>query len=411
MPRFRYRAIGPNKKVVNKVISAADYAEAHHLIIISGMEPVKITQIGVQDTTGTLKKLTLKEVTIFCRQFGTMISAGIPLIRIFEILREQAVKEKQKNNYGIYEKIYDSIQKGYSLNECMAELGSVFPAMLVNMVRAGEVSGSLDRVIGKMADYYDAQNKLINRVKTGLMYPKILIAMVIVIVLGLFGFILPKFFVVFDELDIVLPKLTLIVIAMSDFVKDKWYVLLIIGLSGVLAFSIAMTNESFAYFVDMAKTKIPKVREAVEKMAIANFTSTMGVLYSSGVPMLQSLEIAAAVLDNRFYHDKLSQVIIEVEAGKMLSIALAEAQIFEPMVTSLMRIGEESGNLEEIFFKAADFYAAEAEEAVARMVAVIEPIIIIFIGIVVLIVVAAVLLPSFSMASQVTEKANSGAEY
>ena len=407
MPKFRYKA-RKDKKIINKVLEAGDYAEAHNTLVANGLEPIKITQIGKDESKKKARKMTLKEVTIFCRQFVTMLTSGVSVVRAVDILREQALKENKKHLYRIYEQVYQDIQKGYALNEAMLAQGDVFPPMLVHMVRAGEISGSLDTVLERTAEYYESQHKLISRVQTSLMYPKILGFMIVAIVLGLFAFVLPQFFVVFDELDLTLPVLTEIVISISDFVIYKWYVLVIVVMSFLLAWSIAMTNEKFAYQVDYLKTRLPIVKVAVEKVAIANFTSTMGVLYSSGVSILQALEISAAVLNNRYYTAKFEQVIREVETGKMLSVAVDEAEVFDPMVTSLLRIGEESGNLEAIFETTATFYMSEAEEAIARMITALEPIVIVVIGVIVLMVVAAVLLPTFSMATQVSDQATSG---
>ena len=408
MPRFRYKAKKDDGKVVNKMIEASDYAEAHGLLVSSGLEPIKITQFDKDISKEKNKKMTLKEVTIFCRQFVTMLASGVSLVRAMDILREQALKESNFHLYRIYDRVYQDVQKGYSLNEAMLAQDGVFPPMLIHMVEAGEISGSLDNVLGRTAEYYESQNKLINRVQTSLMYPKLLVGMIIFIVLGLFAFVLPQFFVVFDDLSLELPRITEIIIMISDFVIYKWYILVIVVVALLLAWSIAMTNERFAYRVDYLKTKLPIVKVAVEKVAIANFTSTMGVLYSSGVSMLQALEISAAVLNNRYYTDKFEQVIREVETGKMLSTAVAEAEVFDPMVTSLLRMGEESGNLESVFETTAVFYMNEAEEAIARMITAIEPIVIVVIGLIVLLVVAAVLMPTFSMATQISDQAASG---
>ena len=332
-------------------------------------------------------------------------------MKVFDILRTQSDQERKPHLYDIYNQIYQDIQRGYALNECMLAQDAVFPPMLIHMVRAGEISGSLEKVIERTAVYYEAQNRLHNRVKTGMMYPKILLVMIVVIVLGLFAFVLPQFFVVFDDMNLDLPRITEIIVGISNFIIEKWYVLLIVVLSVMLAWSIAMTNEGFAYQVDYYKTRLPLVKIATEKLAIANFTSTMGVLYSSGVPMLQALEISSSVLNNRYYTNKFSQIIYEVESGKSLSQSIAEAEVFDPMVTSMMTIGEESGNLEMIFATTSEFYMNEAEEAIARMITAMEPAVIVIVGVLVLVVVAAVLLPTFSMATQVTDQANSGGEF
>lgn len=408
MARFRYKARRPDGKVIRRYMDVSDYSEAYMLLEEKKLEPIDIVQVEANFEDRKLKKISLKEVTIFCRQFATMISSGIPLVKALDIMRVQARKERKKNLQTVYERLYQDVQKGFALYEAMLAQGGVFPPMLIHMVQAGEVGGSLDTVIERTAEYYDSQNKLINRVNSSMMYPKILLFMIVFIVLALFAFVLPKFFVVFEQLDLELPMMTKVVISISDFIIQKWYVLVIIAITCILIFQIAMTNDRFAYQMDYRKTRFPIVKIAVEKLAIANFTSTMGVLYSSGVSLLQSLEIAASVVNNRFYQDRFHQIIIEVEGGKPLSQALEEADIFDPMVTSLISIGEEAGNLEEVFETTSDFYMNEAEEAIARMITALEPIVIIVIGVLVLFVVAAVLMPTFSMATQISDQAGSG---
>ena len=333
-----------------------------------------------------------------------MLSAGIPLVKAFDILTVQAKQTGQRQLYKIYGNIYQNIQKGMSLNECMRAEGDVFPPMLVNMVRAGEASGNLDIVIDKCGVYFESQYRLKNKIKTGLLYPKILLVLLVIIVIGLFTFILPKFFVVFDQLDVELPSVTQAVMAISDFFINQWLYIVIVVVALWLLFVILMTNYQFAFYIDQIKTQLPIVKLATEKVAIANFSSTMAVLYGSGVSMLDSLEIASSILNNRYYEDRFKAVIKAVESGKMLSAALEKEQIFEPMFTSLMFVGEEAGNLEHILQEISVFYMSEAEEAIARMVTVIEPVILVIIGVLLLVVIAAVIVPSFSLASQITEK-------
>lgn len=404
MAKFQYRARDIDGKIIKKHVEASEYAEVYEMLVKNKLEPINITQLDKAEKELKTKKLNLKTVTIFCRQFGTMLSAGIPMVSIFDILQDQSKKTGQKQLYKIYHNIFQNIQKGYSMAECMRMEGEVFPPMLINMVRAGEVSGNLDVVIDKCGTYFESQNELKNKIKTGLMYPKILLGMLVVIVVVMFTFVLPKFFIVFEQLDVELPAVTQAVIAISDFFIEQWVYIIAAVVAVWLLISILMTNYQIAFYVDQLKTQIPVVKNATEKVAIANFSSTMGVLYGSGVSMIDSLEIASSILSNRYYEDLFKNVIKEVESGKMLSTALEKEKIFEPMFTSLLFVGEESGDLEHILEETSTFYMSEAEEAITRMVTLIEPIIIVLIGVMLLVVVAAVIVPSFSLASQIQDK-------
>lgn len=405
MAKFRYTARDVEGKVVKKYVEASNYADVYENIEKNGLQPVKIIQLDKQEKQTKAKKLSLKTVTLFCKQFGSMLSAGIPLVKAFDILTVQAKQTGQRQLYRIYKNIYQNIQKGMSLNECMRAEGDVFPPMLVNMVKAGEASGNLDVVIQKCGVYFEAQHKLKNKIKSGLLYPKILLVLLVCIVVGLFTFILPKFFDVFTQLDMELPAVTQIVVSISNFFISKWLYIVIVIVAIWLLFTILMTNYQFAFYIDQIKTQLPAIKVATEKVAIANFSSTMAVLYGSGVSMLDSLEIASSILSNKYYEDRFKSVIKSVESGKMLSASLDKEKIFEPMFTSLMYVGEEAGNLEQILQDISEFYMSEAEEAITRMVTLIEPIILVVIGLLLLVVVAAVILPSFSLASQVSDMA------
>lgn len=402
MPIFKYTARGQDgKSTVKRSIEARNYAEAHSALVKSGLVPIHIVEVQGGSSRGEAKprKMSLREVAMFCRQFSTMLSAGVTLVKAFDILRTQAKASGQKNLALVYNRIYSKIHRGESLFEAMSGEGNVFPPMLVNMVRAGEVSGNLDTVMERTAEYFFSQNRLRNKIKTGTSYPKILLFMTVAIVLALFTFVLPQFFVVFETMDIELPQITIVVVAISNFITQKWYVVLMVAAGIFFTLKLLMKNPSFAFQVDVYKTKIPVVKVAISKIAIANFTATMGVLYASGVDMLESIEIAKSVIRNRLYEQKFSRIITAVESGSMLSVAMEQEQVFEPMVASMLFIGEESGNLEQILESTSKFYENEADEAIARMIAVMEPVMIIVIGIIVLALVASVILPSFSLAS------------
>jgi type IV pilus assembly protein PilC len=404
MPIFKYEAQTEDGTIIKKAMESTSYADAYATLVDKGLAPIKIEPIEKEKHGNKIDKMKLRDVTIFCRQFSTMIGAGMSIIKIFDMLRKQETSSKQRYLIAIYEEVYRQVNAGMSLSEAVGSMQDVFPAILINMIRAGEVSGNLDSVMEKTAAYFASRNKLMNKIKTGMVYPKILVAMIVIIVLAMFTFILPEFFKMFEILEIDLPGITLLLIGISNFITTKWYIIIIAVLVVIGAYRAALLNPTFVYNLDVFKTKIPIVKVMTQKTAIANFTNTMGVLYSSGVSMMESIEISAAVLENKYYEDQLSDVVKDVENGKMFSLSLEERDIFEPMVTALLFSGEESGNLDTILAETAEFYSNEAEEATARMVATMEPIMIIVIGVIVGFIVAAVLLPTFSLASGLSNK-------
>ena len=333
-----------------------------------------------------------------------MIGTGITISKAFDILQTQEKENKNEKRYKLYHNVYEEIQRGQSLYEALKLQGSAFPAMLTNMVQAGEMSGNLDTIMERTAVYFEKQSRMMSKLRSSLAYPKILMIMALTIVIALFTFVLPNFFVVFEQMEVELPYITQVVVKISDFLREKWYIIIFVVIGTVLAWKIALTSPPIAYEWDYIKTRIPIVKEAMKKTAISNFTSTMGMMYSSGVSMLDSITVAATVLQNRYYESEFRYIIDSVAAGAMMSTALLESKIFEPMVSSMLFIGEESGNLDELLDKTADFYETEADEAISKMVTTIEPIILVVIGIIVLVLIASVILPSFALATGLADK-------
>ena len=405
MALWKYKARSPGeKKTITKSVEAPTYADVYDSITKNGWIPEKITQLDKEEKSKMAVTLTLRETTIFCRQFSTMIGTGISIAKAFDILQSQEKENRNNKLYQVYHNVYEEIQRGRSLYEALRMQDSAFPPMLINMVHAGEMSGNLDTIMARTAIYFDKQNRLMSKMRSSLAYPKILIVMAVTIMIALFTFVLPNFFVIFEEMEVELPFITQLVVKASDFLREKWYIIGFVVVGCVLAWKIALTSPPVAYEWDYIKTKIPIVKNAMMKTAVSNFTSTMGMMYSSGISMLDSISVAATVLQNRFYETEFRYIIDSVSSGSMMSASLLDSKLFEPMVSSMLFIGEESGNLDELLEKTADFYEIEADEAIAKMITAIEPIILVVIGFIVLILVASVILPSFGLATGLAEK-------
>lgn len=405
MAVWKYRARVPGeKKTIKKSIEAATYADVYNSIVKNGWVPEKITKLDREKNEKRVIQLTLRETTIFCRQFSTMVGTGISIAKAIDILQMQEKENKNEKLYSLYHSVYEEIQRGQSLYEALKLQGSAFPPMLTNMVLAGEMSGNLDTIMARTSTYFEKQSRLMSKMRSSLAYPKLLIVMALAIVIALFTLVLPNFFVVFEQMEVELPAITQAVIKMSDFLREKWYMIVFVVIGVVLTWKIALTSPVIAYEWDYIKTKIPIVSNAMKKTAISNFTSTMGMMYASGISMIDSITVAATVLQNRYYETEFRYIIEAVASGAMMSSALLESKIFEPMVSSMLFIGEESGNLDELLSKTADFYEVEADEAITKMITAIEPIILVAIGFIVLVLVASVILPSFALATGMAEK-------
>lgn len=333
-----------------------------------------------------------KEVAVFCREFSIMLSSGVNMLSSLQLLYDRCKKAKQKQ---CFMHLIEMIEKGLTLNEAMKRLGNTFPALLKSMVFAGESSGSLDIVMSKMALYYEREHRLKGKLQTALIYPILLISVTVGVVILLFTFVLPQFFDILEGQD--LNFLTKFYMNVSLFLIHQWYIALAVLLGIMLLVHFLKKNERFRYGYDRVKLKIPVISGLLQKIQIARFANGMNILYSSGISIIQSMEICSTLVTNSFLSEKMRRATEQVEKGSALSEALEEQGLYDSMVWSMIHIGEESGSLEEMFLKLSEYFEEEAETAMQKMMAIMEPVILIIIAIIVGTVVASVLMPIYGM--------------
>lgn len=399
MPKFKYSAKDSNGAIIKNNIEGNNYADVYTILQNLKLTPIKITEVKTSNKSEKTKKMKLKEVTIFCRQFSTMLSSGLTLIRIFEILKNQCNGPKFKHLNTLYSNIHSSIQRGNSLYESMSAQENIFPPLLLSMVHSGEASGTLDDVMTKMAAYFEKQNKLMGKVKTGMAYPIILASVCVLVIVFLFIGVLPEFFNLFNDLGVELPWITKVAMDISDFFQTKWMYIILFGLLIFAILKVLKSSEKFNAKVDQLLLKLPIIKVVIEKVSVARFTGTMGVLYSSGISMIESIGISSNILTNRIYQCAFGKILKGIEQGKMLSHCLQEEDIFESMVSEMLYVGEETGSLDSVLNNMSDFYSDEADEAISRAVAILEPVMIIFMGIIILFIVAAIIIPTFELSA------------
>lgn len=401
MPTFNYWAKDTQGKKVSGTMDANDYAEVYLKLDGAALRSVRIVEKNPCAEKVIKQKMPIKKFYLFCRQLAIMISSGLSIVQIFHNFSMQDPSAKYR---ALYKNIYDSLQKGEALNEILGKQGEVFPTLFVNMVKVGELGGSLDEIALRMADYYEQKTKMKRKIQSGLLYSQILLFALVALVIGVFGWVLPSFFQVFIELDMKLPAVTRFVIALTDFISRKWYVIVLVAVVLWLLWQLITANEDVKYFLDYSKAKLPVIKHVVQKIETANFSSTLGLMYGNGVSMFEALESSVEVVGNRYYKQSLERTVKRVSTGNILSQTLEEEGIFEPMVSALIYVGEESGTLEEVLKNMSVFYQEEAEAAVEKLVKLIEPMILLFIMLpVMVLIVSSILLPSFSLAIQVTE--------
>lgn len=334
----------------------------------------------------SIYKFNTKELAFCCRQLSAMLTSGLTLVKSIDIMRNEQENDKAK---AIWQDIYENVQKGESFSATLEMHRGSFPDFLISMVGAGEASGSLDVIMTRLSDQYAKENKLSNTVKGAMIYPCILGVLCVVIVIFLFTFIMPTFLDMYEDPS-TMPFLTKVMKVISDFLIKRWYILIILLVFIIIGINYALKAPNLRYKVDRMIIKGPGWGPLVTKIYTARFSRTLSSLYSSGIPMVECIQRASAILGNMYVDDKFEGVIDEVKQGETLSAAITRTEIFESMFCSVIYVGEESGALDSILEKTSDYYEEESDSAVERLVHMVEPIMLIFMGVVIGLVVCGI---------------------
>jgi type IV pilus assembly protein PilC len=339
-------------------------------------------------------KAGLQDVVLFTRQLSTMLSAGIPMLESLEILADQTENPGFKR---ALKGVVEDVRTGQDFSNACAKYPSCFSDIYVSMIRAGEVSGQIDVILERLAEYVEAAQRLKNEIKSAMTYPVISLVLVIGIAAFLMIGIVPQFKPVFESLEVDLPGLTQVVMDAAFFCKNNWYLMLGGGVAAFFALMAYKKTPKGAYVMDAFMLKMPIFGPLFQKVAIARFSRTFSTLIKSGVPILAAMEIVSETAGNRVIKEAVENAQESVKQGDTLSDPLAESPIFPPMVTKMIGIGERSGSLETLLEKIAVFYDEQVETSVKSLTSMIEPIMIAFMGFIVGGIVLAVFLPIFKL--------------
>ena len=344
------------------------------------------------------QKVGAKRLAVFTRQFSVMLDAGLPLVQCLEILGEQ---EENRTFRTILQQVRNDVEQGSSLAEAMRRHPKAFDDLFVNMVAAGEAGGILDIILQRLATYIEKVVKLKSQVKSALIYPASVITIAIVVVWIILRFVIPTFAQLFAGLGGEMPWITRVVVGTSNFLGrySPWLIL------GIIALTIFLKRWHKTHrgrrAIDRFLLRIPVIGMLLRKIAVARFCRTLATLTSSGVPILDGLEITAKTSGNAVIEDAIMAVRKSVEEGKTVSEPLAETKVFPPMVVQMINVGEQTGALDQMLSKIADFYEEEVDTAVAGLMKLIEPLMIAFLGAVIGVIVAAMYLPLYSIITQI----------
>lgn len=399
MAKFKYRALTSTNEKVEGVYEAKSKDEVLAIISSNGYYPLMVEEV-IESTNielGFKKKVKLKDIAILCRQFYTMLDAGVQIDSCLEILSEQLTHPELKKALNV---VYEDVNRGDSLADSMAKHDEVFPELLLKMIQSGEVSGNLDTIMLRMSIYYEKENKINSKIKNAMIYPSILAIVAAGAVTVILTFVMPTFIEMFAENGVELPWLTKALLWTSDFMTSHSLSLIVFIFFIVFSYRIYSRTNHGKYTTSQVKLALPILKPLNQKIIVSRFTRTLSTLLSSGMPLVQSIHIVSEVVQNKVAEEALLKVREELVKGEGLSGPIKESGIFPPMLASMVHIGEETGALDDILNKTADFYDDELETQIQATTALIEPLLIVVMGIIIGAIVLAIMIPMFEMYTQ-----------
>jgi len=406
VPSFEYLVKDKTGKDLKGVQDATEAAElvrrlkGQGYVVIRVEEVKKASILSIQKTPekkwkpGKSGKVKLDDLVVFGRQMATLVAAGIPLVQSLDILATQVEKEKFRQ---ILRKMHNDVQSGKSLSEAMQTHQAVFSALFIHMVRAGETSGRLEEILDRVAHYFEKSSSLQKKVKAALMYPSAVTVMAFGITFAMLTFVIPKFAVIFSGLNAKLPAPTQILINISNYLAANWWWVLGIVGGGVFAFGQVIRMPVGRLVWDSFTLRMPIFGPIIMKVAVSKFARTLSTLVRSGVAILSALEIVSKTSGNALIEKIITDLMASVKRGESIAGPLEKSGVFPSMVVRMIAIGEETGELEAMLTKIADFYDSQVDTAVAGLTSLIEPLIIAFLGIVIGGIVIALFLPILTL--------------
>lgn len=400
METFSYTAVGADGKEKKGSIVAETREDAARSLKDQGLLPMSIGKQSALDKDINFsfgkKGVKVRDLSVFCRQFSSIIKAGVNVINALSMMSEQTENKKLK---AAIKNVQSNVEKGETLSSAMRSEGDIFPSLLVSMVAAGEASGSLETAIERMAIQFEKDAKISGMVKKAMIYPIILIVVMIGVVIAMMMFVIPNFMDMFEGLDAEMPFMTVMVINMSNFILDKWWLLILIVVGIVFAYKSYYKTDAGRHMIDRIKIKIPVFGVLAVKTACARFSRIMSTLLSAGMPMISAIEIAAGTMDNVLFKDALQKVRSGVALGMGFSQQIGVTRLFPAMLVHMVGIGEETGNIEDMLTNVANYYDEEVELATQSVTALMEPMIIIVMAVVVGALVLAIYQPMITLYS------------
>lgn len=397
MPGFNYTAINRNGKRVRSSLDASSIETAKSSIRGAGYTILDIkeqTTLNRDIEIPFLGKPKAKDMAVFCRQFVSILRAGVSVASVLAMLGQQTSNKKLR---AAIREMQADVEKGEALATSMRRHPKIFPAILVNMVSAGEASGNLEESFRQMELYFDRSKRTKSKVTSAMIYPCVLIVVMIIVLIVMMTKIIPNFLKTFEDMDAELPKITLGVMAVCEWFKSWWWVPLLVLAALIVGGVLFHRTDKGKHFFGWLARKTPVVGNLTVKTACATFCRTMEVLIGSGLTLTDSMDLAASNMGNIYYLEAIRDARALVAEGTPLRESLVRTGIFPPMVSNLVGVGEETGDLQSMMGKVADYYDEEVDEATKKLLNLMEPAIIIFMAVFVVIIVLAIYLPMINM--------------
>jgi len=393
MPKFLYKAVSIAGETSSGSYFAQDRAEVINILRTDGYFPISIKELG-KSMEARSKKLDIKDVAGFCSQIGTMLKAGVPIAKTLEILHGQLENKELRR---VTKDVYDQVQKGISLSEAFQPHSGIFPNTFMNMLESGEASGTLEMCMERAGETYTRNARMSSKIKSAMVYPMVLLALVLVIVAGMFMFVIPQFATLYESSAADLPGLTQALINISEFVRDYWYIVIGVVVVIVVGVKMFLSTDYGRTKFDAMKLRFPVISKLIGKIYASRYARTLSALNTAGVPLIESLNVTARSITNRHIEKKIYGIVDEVVRGQALSVPLERADIMPPMIVYMTKLGEESGMMDSLLEQTADYYDHESEIAIQTLTSILEPGMIVIMAAIIVPILFAILLPVFNM--------------
>ena len=389
MALYKYRARDKDGRRTAGKMEAADEIQLHNQLREQGLYLTFWKRMGA---AGRSRRLKPKAVAEFCRSLGTLLAAGVSLVRALSIISQEETNTAEQKK--LYEAVLRSVRQGNPMSDAMQEQGEAFPVLLIYMVRSAEASGSMDKVVLRMADHFEKEFRLRAKVSSAMVYPAILAVLIVVVVLIIFTVVIPQFASLFERMES-LPLPTRIVMGFSEGLKKHWLPILLGVIFAGLLFTFIRNRPSVKLWWDKCKVHLPVFGKLLKSIYTARFARTLSSLYSAGLPIVTALQVSRGTVGNSYIEKQFDQVIMVVRAGGALSDGLEKIDGFNRKLAASIRVGEETGSLDNMLDAIADTLDYEAEMAINKMVTFIEPTMIVIMAVIIGFVIISVIMPIY----------------